>query len=96
MSSSDTFLVTGASGFVGSAVARLLVERGFRVRALVRPTSPVEHLAGHDIEFIPGDLRDMPGWEVVSSRYFPLNTRLAGNLFPYNELQVVVDRTHGA
>ncbi len=58
MSGSDTVLVTGASGFVGSAVARLLVERGFRVRALVRPTSPVEHLAGQDIEFISGDLRD--------------------------------------
>lgn len=58
MSSSDTVLVTGASGFVGSAVARLLVERGFRVRALVRPASPVTHLTDHDIEFIRGDLRD--------------------------------------
>jgi dihydroflavonol-4-reductase len=58
MSGNDTVLVTGASGFIGSAVARLLVGRGFRVRALVRPTSPVAHLAGHDIEFIRGDLRD--------------------------------------
>jgi dihydroflavonol-4-reductase len=58
MSGGDTVLVTGASGFIGSAVARLLVGRGFRVRALVRPTSPVAHLAGHDIEFVRGDLRD--------------------------------------
>jgi dihydroflavonol-4-reductase len=58
MSGSDTVLVTGASGFVGSAVARLLAASGFRVRALVRPTSPVAHLAGHDVEFIRGDLRD--------------------------------------
>jgi dihydroflavonol-4-reductase len=58
MSGSDTVLVTGASGFVGSAVARVLVERGFNVRALVRPASPVAHLAGTDIEFIHGDLRD--------------------------------------
>jgi dihydroflavonol-4-reductase len=51
-------LVTGASGFVGSAVARLLVERGFSVRALVRSSSPQQHLADVDIEFVTGDLRD--------------------------------------
>jgi dihydroflavonol-4-reductase len=58
MSGRDRVLVTGASGFVGSAVARLLAARGFEVRALVRPTSPVTHLAGHDIELVRGDLRD--------------------------------------
>ena len=51
-------LVTGASGFVGSAVARKLAERGLAVRALVRQGSPTQHLAGLDIEFVTGDLRD--------------------------------------
>ena len=51
-------LVTGASGFVGSGVARKLAERGLAVRALVRAGSPREHLAGLDIEFVTGDLRD--------------------------------------
>jgi len=51
-------LVTGASGFVGSAVARKLAERGLSVRALVRQGSPRQHLAGLDIEFVTGDLRD--------------------------------------
>jgi len=58
MSLTGKALVTGASGFVGSAVARLLVERGFSVRALVRSSSPQHHLAGVDIEFVRGDLRD--------------------------------------
>jgi dihydroflavonol-4-reductase len=48
-------LVTGASGFVGWHVARLLLERGHRVRALVRPTSAVPEL---DVERVVGDLRD--------------------------------------
>jgi dihydroflavonol-4-reductase len=54
----DKVLVTGASGFVGSAVAQKLVAAGYRVRALVRTTSPRAHLAGLDLEFVEGDLRD--------------------------------------
>ena len=48
-------LVTGASGFVGWHVARLLCERGWKVRALVRPTSRLREL---DVEAAQGDLRD--------------------------------------
>jgi dihydroflavonol-4-reductase len=58
MSSPGKVLVTGASGFVGSAVARKLLDRGFSVRALVRSTSPRFHLEGLDLEYAEGDLRD--------------------------------------
>jgi dihydroflavonol-4-reductase len=58
MAGTGTVLVTGASGFVGSAVARRLSEAGFAVRALVRPTSPTAHLAGLDLDFVSGDLRE--------------------------------------
>jgi nucleoside-diphosphate-sugar epimerase len=51
-------LVTGASGFIGSAVAHKLVESGYSVRALVRPSSPRRHIAGLDLEFCEGDLLD--------------------------------------
>jgi dihydroflavonol-4-reductase len=50
-----TALVTGASGFVGWHVARTLIERGFKVRALCRPTSKLREL---DAERVQGDLRD--------------------------------------
>jgi dihydroflavonol-4-reductase len=58
MSNKEKILITGASGFVGSAVARKLVEAGFSVRALVRGTSPRAHLAGLGLDFFEGDLRD--------------------------------------
>jgi dihydroflavonol-4-reductase len=51
-------LITGASGLVGSAVARKLVAAGHRMRALVRSTSPRAHLDGLDLEFAVGDIRD--------------------------------------
>lgn len=47
-------LVTGATGFVGWHVARKLVERGHRVRALVRKGA----VADLDVESVTGDLRD--------------------------------------
>jgi len=51
-------LVTGATGFVGSHVARLLAERGESVRALVRPTSRSLALDGIACERVTGDLRE--------------------------------------
>src|ERR1051326_807587 len=51
-------LVTGATGFVGSAVAKALRDAGFLVRALVRPGSPRAHIAGLGLELVEGDLRD--------------------------------------
>ena len=47
--------MTGASGFLGWHVARLLVERGYHVRALCRPNSQIREL---DVERVTGDLRD--------------------------------------
>jgi dihydroflavonol-4-reductase len=51
-------LLTGATGFVGSAVARVLAARGHRLRLLVRPTSDRRNLAGVDAELSLGDLTD--------------------------------------
>ena len=56
--SDNVILVTGASGFIGGHLTRLLAEAGQPVRALVRPSSNLIGLAGLPVEKASGDLRD--------------------------------------
>ena len=53
----STVLVTGASGFLGSAIAATLRARGHGVRVFVRPSSPRANLNPADT-LCEGDLRD--------------------------------------
>ncbi len=50
--------ITGATGFVGAAVARALVAAGWQLRALARAGSDRRNLAGLPLEVVTGDLRD--------------------------------------
>ena len=54
----DKILVTGASGFVGAAVARAALASGYTVRALVRAASSRTNLADLNVELAEGDMRD--------------------------------------
>ncbi len=51
-------LVTGATGFLGHTLCPYLVERGYRLRALVRRTSAWHFLADLGVELAWGDIRD--------------------------------------
>jgi dihydroflavonol-4-reductase len=58
--SSGLSLVTGATGFVGAAVARALLGAGCPVRVLARPKSPRRNLEGLDVEIVEGALESAP------------------------------------
>jgi len=54
-----TTLITGATGFLGSAVARLLLKEGQQLRTLVRSNSDTSNIDGLDVERAIGDLTDV-------------------------------------
>jgi dihydroflavonol-4-reductase len=51
-------LVTGATGFIGSAIVRALIQDGEEVRVLVRETSDTRNIDKLDVERVYGDIRD--------------------------------------
>ena len=59
--------VTGATGFLGSHVARVLADQGAELRLLVRATSNLRNLEGLKAETASGDLRDAASLEKAMS-----------------------------
>jgi dihydroflavonol-4-reductase len=59
--------ITGATGFLGSHVARVLAEQGAQLRLLVRPTSDLKNIEGLNAERVSGDLRDAGSIEKAMS-----------------------------
>ncbi|MBR4832779.1 MAG: NAD-dependent epimerase/dehydratase family protein [Thermoguttaceae bacterium] len=55
---SETFFITGATGFVGGRLAERLTEAGGRVRCLARPKSNRKRLEALGVEFVDADLND--------------------------------------
>ena len=50
--------ITGASGFIGGNLVRRLVEKGYRVKALVRPGSKISTAVVNEVEIVEGDILD--------------------------------------
>ncbi len=54
----DRVVITGASGFIGSAVARAVQAKGARVVAVIEPGADCRNLADVDAERVVADIRD--------------------------------------
>ncbi|MGD2188101.1 MAG: SDR family NAD(P)-dependent oxidoreductase, partial [Desulfobacterales bacterium] len=54
-----TIALTGATGFIGSAVARQLVATGYKIQALTRTTSDRSRLSGFNVRWVEGALEDL-------------------------------------
>ncbi|GAK58103.1 hypothetical protein U27_05076 [Candidatus Vecturithrix granuli] len=77
-------LVTGASGFVGAHLVKLLVEQGHKVYALVRKTSKIQALEDLKTTLVYGDVCDKASLSQIFQRYSDIDTvfHLASILTP--------------
>jgi dihydroflavonol-4-reductase len=89
-------LVTGASGFLGSAVARCLVAAEQDVRVLVRSTSSRLNLADTRFDIVEGDLRDAASLAraMVGVRYL-FHVAADYRLWARNPQQIVATNVEG-
>ena len=67
----DSAFLTGGTGFVGASLARLLLSKGLKVKALARRGADRRNLAGLDVELVEGGLHDPDAVErgVAGCRY---------------------------
>ncbi len=55
--------VTGGTGFVGGNLVRLLLEKGYEIKALARLSSQLDNLKGLELEIVRGNLQDPELWQ---------------------------------
>ena len=86
-------LVTGATGFIGSALVRALVHRGDTVRALVRAGSNRDALAGLDVECVTGDVTQLEITSADGVAFSRSFSRLTGRKSSGEEMDLWVRAT---
>jgi len=65
-------LITGGTGFIGSHLIERLLERKFKIYALVRNPQNLKWLAGQPVTLLPGDINNLPSFPVDFDYIFHL------------------------
>jgi dihydroflavonol-4-reductase len=65
MSSTPITFLTGATGFVGASVARVLLDKGHKLRVLTRPNNDRRNLNGLSVELVEGDLGNPQSYQAA-------------------------------
>jgi nucleoside-diphosphate-sugar epimerase len=104
MDTAKRFLVTGATGFLGSAITKLLLERNFLVRGTVRNKSNQKKLLplltlpnNHNLELVEADLLDADCWTnaIKSCNYIMHVASPFPSAYPKTEEEVIRPAVEG-
>ncbi|MES2732391.1 MAG: NAD-dependent epimerase/dehydratase family protein [Bacteroidota bacterium] len=93
-------LITGCSGLVGSHIAALYIQRGYRVRGLYRPVNPPVSLTtttiADPIEWVEGDILDIPSLEkALESVAFVIHAAAVVSFSPKDKTQMQTVNVEG-
>jgi dihydroflavonol-4-reductase len=93
---SGRVLVTGGTGFVGSAIVRALLAHGYAVRVLVRRGSRTDNLSGLEYELAEGDMRELPSLvSAMESVRFVIHAAADYRLWARNPAEIIRNNVGG-
>ncbi|AFZ24589.1 hopanoid-associated sugar epimerase [Cylindrospermum stagnale PCC 7417] len=87
--------VTGGTGFVGAHVVRLLLQEGYTVKALVRPSSNLGNLRGLPVEIVKGDLNHPDLWQQMQGCQYLFHVAAHYSLWQVDKEQLYFDNVQG-
>lgn len=87
--------VTGGTGFIGAHLVRLLLQEGYTVTALVRPSSNLNNLRGLPVQIVSGDLNDPDIWQQIKGCQYLFHVAAHYSLWEKDRESLYLDNVQG-